>query len=170
MLQQVSIFDNLVSFLGIGLTKEKIPQDMRKYICRNVKMAVPCFLIRRESIVIKSMKDVIVKGISQDAIQMTSSQFAEVLTIVSRNGSGYVFITFPETTQRRSSDTTIISRSKVMGIFNYFCRIEDDDVEEQDDDNEVWDDDDFEMMFSSKTTPFVGSFVESFVDSIPIIA
>ena len=169
MLQQISVFDNQITFLGVCLTRDRVPLDLKKHIASNAKH-VPCFLITKESIEVKSRKEIIVHAVSQDTIQLSHPSFNEVLTIVGRNGKGYVFIsTNQEQPTRRSSDPNPIPQSTIFGIFNYFCRVlEDDNQDEEEEANDFSDDDDFEMMFSSKTSPFVGSFVDSFINSVPI--
>ena len=170
MLQQVTVFDSQVAFLGVCLTRDRIPMQMKQYVWHDPKNHVPCFLITKESIEIKSKKGLVVKGLSQDTIQITHRSFPETLTIVGRNGKGYALISLCDK-QRRSSDLVVVPQATINGIFSYFCRVTDEPEEDHyQENNDFLDDDDFEMMFSSKTSPFVGSFVDTFFDNVPLIA
>ena len=170
MLQQVSIFNNQVSFLGVCLTKDRIPIQMKKYVSRDPKIHNSCFIITKESIEIKTKKGLKITGVSQDTIMLTHQEYNQTLTIIGRNGKGFAFISQADK-QRRSSDLAIVPASITNGIFNYFCRVIDEQEDDQfQDNNDFLDDDDFEMMFSSKKSPIVGSFVDSFFDNVPLLA
>ena len=170
MLQTVSFYNNTVSFLGVVIPPNRVPTELKRCIKPYYKTKVSCFLIRKESIEISSMQSITLKGIAKDVIQLSNSNFSEILTIAAHNGIGYVFLnSHDHHFNRRSSGLSTVSQSQVHAIFDYFCRVTQIEQEEEKIDvNDFTDDFDLEMMFSSKVSPIVGSFVDSFIDHFPI--
>ena len=156
---------------GTRVKVDKTPIEVQRLVYPFLKEHY-CFILQQSSLTITGSSDVEIRAASSRIITIETFSKPEFYMIVERWGTTFAFICDVNKVSDVRKQSKVLPENQHHPLLNYIKRVtldssnnsEFDGSEEEEGPQEQQDqleDDDFNLMFSSRKIPFVGSFVES---------